>query len=89
MKIKLIPDIRDEEKITEIKHVFENSEDDVARKEYIDEKTREDKEWLDAMYYAINDLEGFFIEDWEEYLLYRLMKVENYYFAADIGDYDY
>ena len=89
MKIKLIPDVRDEEKITEIKHVFENSEDDVARKEYIDEKTREDKEWLDAMYYAIKDLEGFFIEDWEEYLLNRLMKVENYYFVADMSDYDF
>lgn len=54
MKIKLIPDARNEEKIADIKHALETLEDD-ALEEYFCEKVCEGEEWFDAMYYAAKD----------------------------------
>ena len=88
MQIKLIPDARNEEKIADIKHALETLEDD-ALEEYLDEKVCEGEEWFDAMYYATEDRGNSILASWEEYLLERLMTDEKFYFAADIGDYDY
>ena len=80
MVIKIIPDARNEEKIADIKHALETLEDD-ALEEYLDE--------FDAMYYATGERGDSILASWEEYLLERLMTDEKFYFAADIGDYDF
>ncbi len=88
MNIKLIPDARNEEKIADIKKALENLKDD-ALEEYLDEKVCEGEDWFDAMYYAAEDRGESILASWEEYLLEKLMTDEKFYFAADIGDYDY
>ena len=58
-------------------------------KNNLDEKVCEGEEWFDAMYYATGERGDSILATWEEYLLERLMTDEKFYFAADIGDYDF
>ena len=88
MKIKLIPDVRDEEKITEIKKALETLEDD-ALEEYLDGRACDGEEWFDAMYYASEEQGDNILATWEEYFHDRLMDDEKHYFAATVGDYDF
>ena len=88
MKVKIIPGFRNEEMIAEINQALETLEDD-ALEEYLDEKVCEGEGWFDSMYYAIEERGNSILASWEEYLLERLMTDEKYYFAADIGDYDF
>lgn len=88
MTVKLIPGPRNEEKIEEIRKALVIL-DDEALEEYLDEKACEGEEWLDAMYYATEGRGDSILASWEEYLLERLMTDEKYYFAADIGDFDF
>ena len=87
MKIKMIPDVRDEEKIAEIKKALETLEDD-ALEEYLDGKACDGEEWLDAMYYASEEGDSI-LATWEEYFHDRLMNDEKHYFAATVGDYNF
>ena len=88
MKVKIIPGSRNEEMIADIKHALKTLEDD-ALEAYLDEKVCEGEEWFDSMYYAIEERGDSILASWEEYLLERLMTDEKYYFAADVGDYDF
>ena len=88
MKIKLIPDARDEEKIAEIKKALETLED-YALEEDLDGKASDGEEWLDAMYYASEEQGDSILATWEEYFHDRLLDDEKHYFAAAVGDYDF
>ncbi len=88
MKVKIIPGSRNEEMIADINHALETLEND-ALEEYLDEKVCEGEEWFDAMYYATEERGDSILASWEEYLLERLMTDDKFYFAADVGDYDF
>lgn len=88
MKIKLIPDACDEEMIADIKHALETLEDD-ALEEYLSMRVCEGEEWFDAMYYATEERGDNILSQWEEYFYDRLMDDEKYYFAANVGKYDF
>ncbi len=66
MKIKLIPDARNEELIADIKHALEALEDD-ALEEYLSERVCQGEEWYDAMYYAAEERGDGILSQWEEY----------------------
>ena len=87
MKIKLIPDVRDEEKIAEIKEARQVLTGE-AWEEFCYDRASEDEEWLDAMYYA-SEYGDETLEKWGRYFLDLLTDEKKYYFAADMGGLEY
>lgn len=87
MKIEIIPGTRDEEKIKEIKEARQRLTDEEWQ-EYCFNLVCESEDWYDALYYASEDGDTV-LEKWEWYFLERLMDDEKYYYAGDMGGFDY
>lgn len=84
MVIKIIPDLRDEEKIAEIKEAKQTLQQD-EWETYCLDRLCSDDEWFDAVYYADEDYGESVLSFWEDLLYERLMDDDRSFFASDLS----